>query len=58
MENPWKKRAFEFNRRRADADEKAKDLLTLLHALPQGVRMQLLKNEECAEILNKYGILK
>lgn len=56
MPNPWKQKVFEYNRRRAQADEKANDLMVLLDALPPGQRKQLLKNETCAEILRKYGI--
>lgn len=56
MENPWKKRAYDFNRRRAEADEKAKDLLILLDALPPGQRKHLLRDETCGAILRKYGI--
>lgn len=56
MPNPWKEKVLAFNRRRAEADEKANDLMTLLDALPPGQRKQMLKNEKCAEILRKYGI--
>lgn len=56
MANPWKKRALEFNRRRAENDEKAQDLLILLRVLPQGVRKQLLRDEVCAAVLDKYGM--
>lgn len=45
-----------YNLKRAEADEKANDLLTLLSALPNGQVKQLLKNKTCAAILNKYGI--
>ncbi|MBQ8617666.1 MAG: hypothetical protein IJ418_09140 [Clostridia bacterium] len=56
MANPWKARVLAFNRRRAEADEKAQDLLTLLTALPPGQVKQLLKDEACAAILGKYGL--
>lgn len=56
MANPWKKRVLEFNKKRAAADEKAADLMTLLSALPPGQVKNLLKNEACASILQKYGI--
>lgn len=56
MPNPWKEKVLAFNRRRAEADEKANDLMTLLDALPPGQRKQLLKDEKCAEILRKHGI--
>lgn len=51
-----KKQIFEFNRQRAADAEKAQDLLTLLSALPPGQVKQLLKDEACAAILEKYGI--
>lgn len=44
-----------FNRARAADKEKADDLLILLGALPPGQVKQLLKNETCAIILQKYG---
>ena len=36
MANPWKERVLAYNKRRAQADEMAKDLLALLDALPPG----------------------
>lgn len=51
-----KKQIFEFNRQRAADAEKAQDLVTLLSGLPPGQVKQLLKDEACAAILNKYGI--
>lgn len=54
--NPWKERVLAYNRKRAQADEKADDLMTLLGALPKGQVKQLLKDEACAAILNKYGV--
>ena len=45
-----------FNRARAVDKEKADDLMILLGALPPGQVKQLLKNETCAAILQKYGI--
>lgn len=56
MANPWKKKVLKFNAKRKEEAEKANDLLVLLNALPPGQRKQLLKNETCAAILNKYGI--
>lgn len=58
MANPWKKKVLEFNKKRAAADEKAADLLTLLEALPPGQVKQLMKDEKCAKILKKYGFLE
>ena len=45
-----------FNVARAADREKAEDLMTLLGALPPGQVKNLLKNETCAAILQKYGI--
>ena len=56
MSNPWKKKVLAFNRARAEDAEKANDLMTLLNALPPGQVKQLLKDEACAAILEKYGI--
>lgn len=56
MANPWKKKVLEYNKKRAAADEKAADLMTLLGALPPGQVKNLLKYEVCASILQKYGI--
>lgn len=56
MANPWKKKVLAFNQKRKDQDEKANDLMTLISALPPGQRKQLLKDETCAAILEKYGI--
>ena len=55
MANPWKEKVIAFNRRRAQADEKAADLMTLLGALPPGQVKNLMKDETCAAILQKYG---
>lgn len=54
--NPWKKRVLAFNRKRAEANEKAEDIVKLLNALPPGQVKNLLKKKECAVILRKYGI--
>lgn len=63
--NKWKnvpekrrKEIFEFNRARSADKEAAEDLRKLLSALPPGQQKQLLKDETCAAILNKYGISK
>lgn len=56
MANPWKEKVIAFNRRRAQADEKAADLMTLLGALPPGQVKNLMKDETCAAILEKYGV--
>lgn len=51
-----KKEIFEFNRARAADKEAAEDFHKLLSALPPGQKKQLLKDETCAAILEKYGI--
>jgi hypothetical protein len=56
MTNPWKSKVLTFNRKRAEEGEKSEDLMTLLDALPPGQVKNLLKDETCAAILNKYGI--
>lgn len=56
--NPWKQRILAFNRKRAEADEKANDLVILLNALPSGQLKQLMKDETCYAILLKYGVVK
>lgn len=57
MKSDRRKRIFVFNRRRAEEREKAADMEALLHALPPGQVRQLLKDETCAAILHKYGIM-
>lgn len=51
-----RKEIFAFNQKRAADAEAAQDLHTLLSALPPGQKKQLLKDETCAAILEKYGI--
>lgn len=47
-----------YNLSLAQNKERAKDFITLLDALPPGQVKNLLKDETCAAILNKYGITK
>lgn len=56
MKPEMRNKILAFNRARAADKGKADDLMTLLGALPPGQVKQLLKNEVCAAILNKYGI--
>ena len=56
MPNPWKAKVLAYNLERAEAREKANDLMTLLAALPPGQVKNLLKDETCAAILRKYVI--
>lgn len=51
-----RKQIIEYNKAVALNGEMAADLMTLLNALPPGQVKQLLKDETCAAILNKYGI--
>lgn len=56
MKEETRKKIIAFNKARAQDAEKANDLMTLLSALPPGQVRQLLKDEACAAILEKYGI--
>lgn len=56
MKEETRKRIIAYNKARAQDAEKANDLMTLLSALPHGQVKQLLKDEACAKILEKYGI--
>lgn len=56
MKPEMRAKILAFNRARAEDKEKADDLLILLGTLPPGQVKQLLKDETCAAILNKYGI--
>lgn len=56
MKKELRKKIIHYNKNRAENEEKAADLVTLLNALPPGQVKQLLKNTTCAEILRKYGI--
>ncbi len=56
MKEETRKKIIAFNKARAQDAEKANDLMTLLSALPPGQVKNLLKDETCAAILEKYGI--
>lgn len=56
MKPELKERILAYNRARAEDKAMAEDLMTLLGALPPGQVKQLLKDEVCAAILEKYGI--
>ena len=56
MPNPWKQKAFAFNKKRAQVDEKASDFDRILAKLPPGQLKKILQDEECAAILTKYGV--
>lgn len=51
-----KKQIFAYNAEKAKNAEMAADLQVLLGALPPGQVKQLLKDETCAAILDKYGV--
>ena len=56
MKPELRKRIIAYNRERAADKQKADDLMTLLNALPPGQVKQLLKEEACRAILERYGI--
>ena len=56
MKPELREKIIKFNKARAEDAEKAGDLMNLLSELPPGQVKQLLKNENCAAILAKYGI--
>lgn len=56
--NPWKKRAFEYNRKLAEEREAAADMQTVaehLAKLPPGQLKKILDDDMLA-ILAKYGV--
>ena len=58
MANPWKKRAFEYNRKLAQEREAAADMQAVadkIAQLPPGQLKKLL-DEETIAILGKYGV--
>ena len=55
MKPDLKQRILQYNRERARDREMAEDLLRLLSKLPPGQLKQLLKDEQCRAILEKYG---
>lgn len=56
MKPEMRAKIIAFNKTRAEDKEKAEDMMTLLGAIPPGQVKQLLKDETCSAILNKYGI--
>ena len=56
MKPELRAKIISYNRARAEDKEKADDLMALLAALPPGQVKNLLKDEACAAILEKYGI--
>lgn len=58
MGNPWKKRAFEYNKRLAEKQESAADMHAVAKAiaqLPAGQVKKILSDDVFA-ILSKYGV--
>ena len=49
-------RIIAYNKAIAESKEKANDFMALLSALPPGQVKNLLKDENIAQILKKYGI--
>lgn len=56
MKPEMRAKIIAYNKAREAEKEKADDLMTLLSALPPGQVKNLLKDETCAAILQKYGI--
>ena len=56
MKPELREKILKFNREGAADREKSEDMMTLLGALPPGQVKNLMKNETCARILEKYGI--
>ena len=56
MKPELREKILKFNRERAADREKSDDMMTLLGALPPGQVKNLMKDETCARILEKYGI--
>ena len=56
MKAALKEKILQFNRLRAEQTEKAQDLMALLGALPPGQVKNLMKDDKCREILQKYGM--
>lgn len=56
MKPELRAKIYRYNKEKAENEEKATDMVTLLNALPPGQVKQLLKDETCAAILTKYGI--
>ena len=56
MKQELRERIIAYNKAIAESGEKADDFMTLLSALPPGQVKKLLKDENIAQILKKYGI--
>lgn len=56
MKPEMRTKIIAFNKERAENKEMAEDFMILLSALPPGQVKNLMKDETCAAVLNKYGI--
>jgi len=59
VDNPWKERVLAYNRKRADADDKANDMQTVvdaLTALPLLAQIKRLLPDKLLEVLARYGL--
>lgn len=56
MKPELREKIIAYNKAAAESKEKAQDFMTLLNALPPGQVKNLLKDETCGVILEKYGI--
>lgn len=56
MKQELRERIIAYNKSLAESREKANDFMALLSALPPGQVKNLLKDENLAQILKKYGI--
>lgn len=56
MKAELREKIIAYNKTVAQSKEKEDDFMTLLSALPPGQAKNLLKDETCGAILEKYGI--
>lgn len=56
MKTELREKIIAYNKAVAENKEIAQDFMTLLNALPPGQVKNLLKDETCGAILEKYGI--
>lgn len=59
MDNPWKERVLAYNRKRADVNDRAKDMQAVveaLAALPLLGQIKRLLPARVLEVLEKYGV--
>ena len=56
MKKELRDKILNYNRERMADREKADELMTLINALPAGQVKNLLKDDTCRYIIEKYGI--